>query len=101
MQDYKVTGVQTCALPICVASCLTRPWATCWAALPAEMADVDGWDVYHVRDLPATRAPPSAPHKRHLIAGSRIVSPQSLDSAAALQRPDHWFPLPLACRTLR
>src|ERR1017187_9407225 len=82
------------------ASCLTHPWATCWTALPAEIADVDGWDVYHVRDLPATRALPSVPYKRHLIAGSRIVSPQFLGSPAAPQQPDHLFPLPLACRIL-
>src|ERR1039458_7399707 len=62
--------------------------------------DVDGWDVYHVRNLPAARALPSAPHKRHLIAGSRIVSPQFLGSPAAPQQPDHLFPLPLACRIL-
>src|ERR1035441_2625144 len=79
---------------------MTRPGATCQAELSAEVADVEVRDLYYVRNLPTTRAPPSGPHKRHLTAGSRIVSPQFLDSPAAWQLHAHLFSLPLACRIL-
>src|SRR5205807_4600940 len=84
IRDYKVTGVQTCALPICISSLHDQPFETRREAAQ-QRADAEGGQSQ--REYPATPvniSQPAGENEKGALAEQISV----VDVALSLQGPD-------------